>query len=146
MTERKTQMNGLMKMILAICLLVVVLCPLLASAQLAVTVSPPKIAGQKAVIELLMKNGFNEKVESARAAVFLLDDQGKIVGQSTKWVIGGNTNNPGLAAGGTNAYYFVIQSTKPFTTTNLISKVTFSRVLLQSGKFVDVKQNVQIRE
>jgi hypothetical protein len=122
------------------------LCPLLASAQLAVTASPPQITGNKVVVRLAMKNNFAEKVESARALVFLLDDRGNVVGQSTKWVIGGSTNNPSLAAGGTNAFYFVIQSAKPFTTTNLTSKVTFTRVVLAGGKMVDVKQGVDIHE
>jgi hypothetical protein len=36
------------------------LCPLLASALLAVNVSPVKITGQKAVVPLEMKNGFAE--------------------------------------------------------------------------------------
>src|SRR5712691_5018266 len=60
-----------------------------AGAQLLVTVSPPKVAGQKVVTPLAMKNSFNVNIQSARAAVFLLDDQGKMVGQGTRWVIGG---------------------------------------------------------
>ena len=39
---------------------------------------------QKAVVPLGMKNNFTEKVESARAVCFLLNEQGKVVGQSTK--------------------------------------------------------------
>ena len=61
-------------------LAVMVLCPLAASAQVAVSVSPVKVAGQRAIVPLAMKNNFAEKIESARAAVFLLDDQGKMVG------------------------------------------------------------------
>ena len=126
-------------------LAVVLLWPLLASAQLAVTMSPLKITGSKAVVPLAMKNNFTEKIGSARAVIFLLDDHGKIVGQSTKWVIGGSTNRPGLAAGATNAYCFVVQSAKPFTTTNLTGRVMFNRVVLESGKTVDVNQNVEIK-
>ena len=37
-------------------LAVLVLCPLPASAQLAVTVSPVKVTGQKAIVPLTMKN------------------------------------------------------------------------------------------
>jgi len=36
---------------------VLLLCPLLASAQVAVTVSPVNVTGQKAVVPLAMKNG-----------------------------------------------------------------------------------------
>src|SRR6266498_1992892 len=96
-----------------------VLCPLLASAELAVTQSPVKVAGQKAIEPLALKNNFGEKIESARAAVFLLDEQGKMIGQATRWVIGGSQDKPGLATGATNAFHFVITSDRPFATTNL---------------------------
>ena len=115
-----------------------------ASAQLAVTVSPPKVAGQKAIVPLAMRNGFSERIESARAVVFLLDEQGKMVGQGTRWVIGGSTDKPGLTAGATSAFHFVIANDKPFTTTNLTAKVTFSRVVLEGGKVADVNSSVKI--
>jgi len=116
----------------------------LAHAQLAVTVAPPKVVGQKAVVPLAMRNGFSEQIDSARAVVFLLDEQGKMVGQGTRWVIGGSQDQPSLAAGATNAFHFVIASDKPFTTTNLTAKVTFSRVVLEGGKVADVNKSVQI--
>src|SRR5258707_6551407 len=89
-----TKLHYLMK--LHLCLAVFVLVPMLASAQLAVNVSPPKVTETKAVVPLAMKNDFSEKIESARAAVFLLDEQGKIVGHATKWVIGGTHDKPAL--------------------------------------------------
>jgi hypothetical protein len=100
-------------------------------AQLAVTVSPPKIAGQKAVVPLVLKNNFTNAVQSARAVCFLLDDQGKMIGQSTKWVIGQNFN-------------FVITSNQPFTTTNLTAKVSFSRAAMAGEKLVDARQDVAV--
>jgi hypothetical protein len=115
-----------------------------AHAQLAVTVSPVKVSGQKAIVPLAMKNNFTEKIESVRAAVFLLDEKGKMVGQSTKWVIGGTKDKPGLAAGATNAFHFVIAMDKPFTTTNLTASVTFNRVVLEGGKLADVNKDVQV--
>lgn len=88
------------------------ICPALASAQLLVSVSPPQVTGDKAIVPLELKNQFNQGVASARAAVLLLDEQGKLVGQSAKWVIGSlqtATNpKPGLAAGSTNTFNFVI--------------------------------------
>lgn len=125
---------------LAVCLLAAVS----AHAQLAVTVTPPKLTGSKAVVKLELKNMFAEKVESARAVVFLLDDQGKMAGQATRWVIGGSNTN-GLAAGATNAFHFVITADKPFTTTNLTAKVNFSRVVLEGGKLADAVKDVQIQ-
>ena len=119
---------------------------LTAQAQLAVTVSPVKVAGQKAIVPLGMKNNFSEKVESARAVCFLLNEQGKMVGQSTKWVIGGTKDRPALSAGATNAFNFVIASpdSSGFTSTNLTAKIQFSRVVLEGGKLADVTKEVSV--
>jgi hypothetical protein len=117
----------------------------MAHAQLAVTVSPIKVAGQKAIVPLAMQNNFAEKIESARAVVFLLDEQGKMIGNGTKWVIGGNQDKPGLAAGATNAFHFVITADKSFTTTNLTAKVTFNRLVLEGGKSADANKEVKIQ-
>jgi hypothetical protein len=116
-----------------------------ASAQLAVSVSPVKITGSKAVVKLELKNTFAEKVESARAVMFLLDERGKAIGQpTTRWVIGGSSTNC-LAAGATNCFHFVVASDKSFATTNLTAKVQFNRVVLEGGKLADVNRDVQIQ-
>ncbi len=114
-------------------------------AQLAVTVSPAKITSQKAIVELKMKNSFAEKVESARAICFLLDEQGEMIGQSTKWVIGGTKGRPALEPKKETTFNFVITSNQPFTTTNLTVKVSFSRVVLEGNKLADPKTDVQIQ-
>lgn len=114
-------------------------------AQLTVSVSPPKVVGQKAIVTLAMKNDSSENIKFARAVCFLLDEQGAMVGQSAKWVINGNQNKTGLAPGMTNQFNFVITSPQPFTTTNLTAKISFSRVVLESGQTVDVGRNVQIQ-
>lgn len=124
-------------------ILLLLLGTVMAQAQLTVTVSPPKVSGQKAVVPLALKNGLAEKVESARAVVFLLDEQGRMAGQATRWVIGGSNTN-GLAAGATNAFHFVITADRPFTTTNLTPKVSFSRVVLEGGKLANVTEDVKI--
>ena len=125
-------------------LAVVLLCPLLATAQLAVTVLPPKVVGQKAIVQLKMKNDLAAKVESARAVCFLLDGQGKMVGQSTKWVIG--QNHGGLEPKAETTFNFVVSSPQPWTTTNLAARITFSRVVLDGVKLADVKQDVSVSE
>lgn len=116
----------------------------MAQAQLVVSVSPPKVVGQKAVVSLGMKNGFSENVESARAVCFVLDEQGKMVGQGTRWVIGGEADKAGLPAGATNLFHFVIASDKPFVSTNLAARVSFSRVVLENGKLADPAKQVII--
>ncbi len=123
-------------------LAVTLLCPMLATAQLAVSVTPPKVVGQKAIVELAMTNNLAAKVESARAICFLLDGQGKMVGQSTKWVIG--QNHTGLEPRAEATFNFVVTSPQPFTTTNLTAKVSFSRVVLDGDKLADVRQAVVV--
>ena len=122
--------------------IVALFCVTVAQAQLAVTVSPPQVVGQKAVVKLAMKNSLADKVESARAVVFLLDDQGKMVGQSTRWVIGGTKDRPPLSPKAETTFNFVITSPQPFTTTNLTANVSFSRVLFGGGKPANVRQEV----
>ena len=117
---------------------------LTAQAQLAVTVSPPKVTGQKVVVPLAMTNNLAEPVASARAVCFLLDEQGKMVGQSTKWVIGGSKDRPALPAKSGTTYNFVITSSQPFVTTNLTAKVSFSRVVIDGGKLADANKAVTI--
>jgi hypothetical protein len=114
-------------------------------AQLDVSMSQVKVAGQKAIVPLAIKNNFAEKVESARAVVFLLDSRGKVIGQpTTRWVIGGSEKMPALAAGATNAFNFVVTADKPFPTTNLTAKISFSRVVLEGGRLVDIAKDVVV--
>jgi hypothetical protein len=114
---------------------------LAAQAQLEVKVDEPKRVAQKAVVKLTLKNAFKEKVESARATVFLLDDEGKVVGQSTQWVVDGTKDAPVLAPDAEATFNFVVPTEDPFTKT----KVTFNRLILEGGKSVDPAKNVQLR-
>jgi hypothetical protein len=94
---------------------------------------------------MTLKNNLGERIESARAVVFLLDEQGKAQGQpATRWVIGGGEGKPGLATGATNTFHFVLTSDKPFATTNLTANVQFSRVVLEGGKVSDVAKSVSV--
>ena len=111
-------------------------------AQLAVTVSQPVVTGQKAVVELTMTNDLTNEVKSARAICLLLDEQGKMVGQSTKWVIG--QNKKVLEPNAEAKFNFVITTPQPLVSSNLTAKVMFSKVNLDNGKMADVRQVVQI--
>jgi hypothetical protein len=116
-----------------------------ASAQLTVVVSPTKVTGQKAVVRLSMKNEFTQSVDSARSAVFLLDQQGQILGQGSHWVIGGDRTKTGLRPGATNTFNFVLQTSRPITSTNLTARVTFNRLVLEGGKLADPVKEVVIK-
>jgi len=134
--------NISMKSIYFYSLVGIILWPLFASAQLVVTVLPVKTTGQKAVVQLKLKNNFTNAVQSARAACFLLDDQGNMIGQSSEWVIGQNKTS--LEPKGETTFNFVITSSQPFSTTNLTAKVSFSRVVLDGGKLADAAKDVRI--
>jgi hypothetical protein len=132
------------KMFRSLFLVGVFLLPMLAHAQLAVTVSPPKVTGQKIVVPLAMTNNLAEPVASARAVCFLLDEQGKLVGQAAKWVIGGGKDHPALPVKSGTTYNFVITSPQPFATTNLTAKVSFNRVLLSGRKLATPNSDVVV--
>ena len=115
------------------------------AGQLDITVSPLKFSGEKALVKLEMVNHLSEPVASARAACFISDDQGRVVAQSTRWVIGGGaTNRAAMQMGATNVFHFVVSSPKPWATTNLTGKLIFNRVVLQSGKLADPVKEVAI--
>lgn len=114
-------------------------------AELSVAVSKAKSVGQRTLVKLEMRNGFDKAVESARAAVFITDDQGKVVGQGAKWVISGTRMKAGLVRGGTNTYNFLVTLDGPVTKTNLTTKVSFNRVILEGGGLADPVKDVTIR-
>jgi hypothetical protein len=115
-----------------------------ADAKLGVRVEAPKQSGGKVVIKLTLKNGFKERVESTRATLFLLNDEDKVVGQKSEWIIGGSsrtgTDKPALAPDASTAYNFVLPADKPFTKTKLI----FNRIVLEGGKSIDPKTSADI--
>ena len=113
----------------------------LAHADLSVRVAEPKTHGQKTILKMELHNTFTNTIESARAVVFLLDDQGKVVGQETRWIVGGTKDRPPLAPNAKATFNFVVQSKKPFTKT----KVTITRIVLEGGELADVNKDVQIK-
>jgi hypothetical protein len=88
--------------------------------QLYFPVSQPKVTGQKTIVELTMTNELTNEVKSARAICLLMDEQGKMVGQSSKWVIG--QNKAFLEPKGEAKFNFVITSPQPLMASNLSAK------------------------
>ena len=111
-------------------------------AALVVKVAPAKLTGSKAVIGLDLENTYSQKIKSVRAAIFLFDDHGKVVGQETRWIIGGTQDKPALAPATQAKYDFVVTMTKPFTRSQLI----VTRIALDDGKMGDVLKDVQIQD
>lgn len=122
---------------------IILFCSIAATqAQLVVMVMPPEVVGQKVVVKLTMTNNLPDTVEFARAACFLLDGQSKMIGQSTKWVIG--QNKATLEPKDEAKFNFVITATHLLVSSNLTAKVIFSRLVLDDGKAADVRQNVDV--
>jgi hypothetical protein len=128
---------------LLVTLSVLVSCAVTVLAQpIAVKLSPLKVVGQKALVELTITNSGTNRIEAARAICFVLDQNGQMVGQSAKWVIGQNKTS--LEPNGQAKFNFVITAPHPLMATNLTAKVNFSRLILQGGKQVNPQNNVTI--
>ena len=122
--------------------IVLLLPAFIGNAALTVKVDAPKQQGMKAVVKLTLRNGLRERIEGVRATVFLTDGTEKVVGQATRWIIGGTTEGKGLPPKGTTNYHFVIEAKRPVTSANLI----VNRVLLEGGKVADVKRDVIVEK
>ena len=121
----------------SIVVIMLLACALLVRAELVASVSPVKIAGQKAIVGLHFQNNFTNAIESARAVCFLQDSQGKMIGETTKWVIGEKKSV--LKAGASSSFNFVITAHEPFADTNLTAKISFIRITLDNGSFVNAR-------
>lgn len=117
----------------------------LASAQLVVSVPPVKVTGQKAVVRLGLKNELAEPIESARAVVFLLDAQGKMVAQTAQWIIGGGTKDRPPLEPQKEAVFNIVLTAEKLASTNLTAKVQINRLLLKDGKAADLNQSVRVQ-
>lgn len=109
----------------------------LTHAQLTAILSPTKVAGQKAIVGVHLHNDFTNDIESARAVCFLQDSQGKMIGETTQWVIGEKKSV--LKAGESSSFNFVITGREPFADTNLTAKISFIRINLDNGGFVNAR-------
>jgi hypothetical protein len=116
--------------------------PILTRAALVISISEPKITGQKAVIKLDMKNTFSQKLEGAKGTIFLMDAGGKVVGQASRWIIGGAKNRPPLGSEGNANYYFVVPAGKPFSKTRLM----IDRIVLEGGKLANPLKDIVVKE
>ena len=125
---------------ITLALIVFVLTALHANAGLSVKLDKPKTTGNKTVVKLTLNNTFTERIEGARATVFLIGEQDKVVGQRAAWIIGGDPDKPALKPDGTTTYNFVVDTEKPVTS----ARVVFTRIVLENGKLADPHKDVKI--
>lgn len=83
-------------------------------------------------------------MESARAVCFLLDEQGKMVGNPLNGSSAAQKNRPALSSKAGTSFNFVITNPQPFATANLAAKVSFSRMVLDGSKLADMRQSVNV--
>jgi hypothetical protein len=110
-------------------------------AAIVINLNQPKNYGQKSILKMELQNTFSEPIESARAVVFLIDNNGKVVGQQTRWILMGTKDKPALAVNAKRTYNFVIQSEKPYSKTKLI----VIRIVLADGNLGDLNKDVVIK-
>lgn len=105
-----------------------------ASANLEVSVASLESASNKTLVELDTKNTFDQGIKDARAWVFLMDAEGKVVGNQSQWIIGGDSSQKeSLEAEDSQTFKVAISTTSKPTT----AKVTFSKIILADGTKVN---------
>ena len=105
-----------------------------AFANLEVSVASLESASNKTLVKLDTKNTFDQGIKDARAWVFLMDADGKVVGNQAQWIIGGDSSEKEpLKAEDSQTFKVAISTTsKPMTV-----KVTFSKIILADGTKVN---------
>ena len=105
-----------------------------AFANLEVSVASLEGSSNKALVELDTKNTFDQGIKDARAWVFLMDAEGKVVGNQSQWIIGGDSSQKEpLEAEDSQTFKVAISTTSKPTT----AKVTFSKIILADGSKVN---------
>jgi hypothetical protein len=74
--------------------------------------------------------------------MLLINGQGKVVGHSTSWIVGGPKSKTTLAPGATSVYDFVVEADKPFTKTQLIVE----RIVLENDKLGNPLKDVVVTD
>ncbi|MEM9400686.1 MAG: hypothetical protein AAF984_10810 [Verrucomicrobiota bacterium] len=106
--------------------------------NLEVSVTGVQSKGNKGAVKLKLKNGFDQGIRSARVWVFMFDDEGKVAGNQSQWLFGGEGEGPGLEDSQEKDYIVPVESVKPFSS----AQVTFSRIILEDGTTPDPQTSV----
>lgn len=110
-------------------------------AQEAIFVSKPEVIADdpgRATVEFKMENKLVSPVKGARAWVFLMGNDGKVVGNHAQWVVSKDKKNT-LPAGETQTYKMAMQVQGEVTS----AKVVFSRIILEDGSTPDPRKIVK---
>ena len=121
--------------------LALLLLPLTVHAQLEVRLLETKQSENKSLVKMELNNTYDQAIKGARAWVFLMDEEGKVVGNKAAWIIGGdktepeNRVQPPLEKGEKNEYTLAMDTLRPTEEGEppFKAKITFSRVILADG-------------
>jgi hypothetical protein len=126
------------KIVIVVTLLLVISAT--AFGALTIKMSTPTTMGGKSIVKLQVHNTYSQSVQAIRAGLLLMDDQGKVVGHDTKWIVGGPKVNHPLVPDATTSYNFIVDSDKPFIKTQLMVE----RIVLENGKLGNPLKDVVI--
>ncbi len=136
---KKRDNNWIMK---TITLMVLLLLPAISvHAALELAVGKPKTYTKLTVIKMDLHNSFPDQIKSAEAVVFLMSDKGKVVGQKSRWILGGPDRRPALAPGSSTSFFFVVSNADSFTT----AKVLVTRLIFENGKLGNILRDVKVQ-
>lgn len=116
-------------------------CVVSVRATLELTVGEPKTYTKLTVIKMDLHNSFADQIKAVEAVVFLMNDKGKVVGQKSRWILGGPDRRPPLDAGSSASFFFVVSNAQSFATT----KVLVTRIVFENGKLGNILRDVKIQ-
>lgn len=110
---------------------------LVPSVRADVEVGAPRLeqTGTKTLVTFGLKNTFSQPIKDVRAWVFLMDADGKVVGNQAEWLIGGGESSPAassskpLAPEQSAECVVAVSTSRPAVS----AQVTFSRIVLADG-------------
>lgn len=104
-------------------------------------VSDPEVVSNvsgKAVVEFKMENTLDTSIASARAWVFLMGADDKVLGNHAQWVVSEKQKNK-LPSGGSASYTMALESKGEIESV----KIVFSRIILGDGRTPDPRTFVE---
>jgi hypothetical protein len=128
--------------------ILILLLPTLAIAQLEVEVSTVDSSESRSVIELKAKNSGDQDIRNARVMVLMMDDEGKVVGTQSQWLHNPNDPNtiktevPAVESGKERSFNIVVKTKSAATQ----SKVICSRMVYGDGNLANPTKDFQIKK
>lgn len=131
-----------MKTRFPVIVLLLLACPLWANLEVSLS-SSGESSPNKSLVVLSAKNTFSQPIRSAKAWVFAMDAEGRVVGSKSAWIIrpsntGIDSTDYGLDADQEAEFNIVLDTERSMVS----SKVTFTKIILADGTSVDPQMYV----